>query len=334
MEYRTLGKTGIRVSRLCFGTMSFGGTADEKTSAAMFRRCREVGINFFDCADVYAAGLSEEILGTLIADCRDEIVLASKVGFSSGDDVNAKGLSRRHIAQAVEASLARLRTDRIDLYFVHTFDPDTPIEETLRALDDLVRRGKVLYVGASNWAAWQIATALGISAREGLARFACVQPMYNLAKRQAEVEIFPLAQAEGLGAMTYSPLGGGLLAGKYGVAKKPQRGRLVENKMYQTRYGDPVNFEIAERFTAHAKEHALPPATLAVAWVMSHPAVTAPIIGARDVDQLEASLAAIDVSMSPGWRDEISGLSVEPPSATDRSEEKAGIVYKGAREKE
>ncbi len=334
MEYRTLGQTGVKVSQLCFGTMSFGGIADEKTSAAMFRRCREAGINFFDCADVYVGGRSEEILGKLVADCRDEIVLTSKVGFSMGEGVNAEGLSRRHIAQAVESSLRRLQTDRIDLYFVHTFDPDTPIEETLRALDALAHQGKILYTGVSNWAAWQIATALGISAREGLACFSCIQPMYNLAKRQAEVEIFPLAQAEGLGVITYSPLGGGLLTGKYGVAERPKQGRLMENEMYQKRYGDPSNFEIAERFTTYAKEHGLHPATLAVAWVMSHRAVTAPIIGARDVEQLEVSLAALEVAMTPQWRDEISALSVEPASATDRSEEKVGIVYKGAKEKE
>jgi len=314
--------------------MSFGGIADERASAAMFHRCREAGINFFDCANVYAAGRSEEILGRLIADCRDEIVLTSKVGFSMAEDVNAKGLSRRHITQAVESSLKRLRTDRIDLYFLHTVDPDTPIQETLRALDDLVHQGKILYPGVSNWATWQIATALGISTREGLTRFACIQPMYNLAKRQAEVEIFPMAQAEDLGVITYSPLGGGLLTGKYGRTERPKQGRLMENEMYQKRYGDPGNFEIAERFTAYAKEHGLHPATLAMAWVMSHPAVTAPIIGARDVEQLEASLAALEVTMTPQWRDEISGLSVEPPLATDRSEEKVGIVYKGAREKE
>ena len=329
-----MGRTGINVSRLCFGTMSFGGVADGGTSAEMFHRCREAGINFFDCANVYNAGRSEEILGELIVDCRDEIVLTSKVGFSAGEDVNAEGLSRRHITQAIEASLKRLRTDRIDLYFVHTFDSDAPIEETLRALDDLIHQGKILYTGVSNWAAWQIATALGISAREGLTRFSCVQPMYNLAKRQAEVEIFPLARASGLGVTPYSPLGGGLLTGKYGATERPKSGRLMENEMYRKRYGDPGNFEIAERVAAHARKRGLHPATAAVAWVMSHPAVTAPIIGARDVDQLEASLAAIDVSMTPDWRDEISALSVEPPSATDRSEEKAGIVYKGAKEKE
>jgi aryl-alcohol dehydrogenase-like predicted oxidoreductase len=182
MEYRVLGRTGVKVSRLCFGTMSFGGDADEETSAAMFHRGREVGINFFDCANVYSAGRAEEILGKLIADCRDELVLTTKVGVTTGEDVNASGLSRRHIALAVEDSLRRLGTDRIDIYFVHKFDADTPFEETLRALDDLVRQGKILYPGVSNWAAWQITKALGISAREGLARFECIQPMYNLAR--------------------------------------------------------------------------------------------------------------------------------------------------------
>ena len=302
MEYRTLGKTGVKVSRLCLGTMPFGGDADEETSAAMFHRCREAGVNFFDTANVYADGRSEEILGTLIAGCRDEVILTSKVGFPIGEDVNARGLSRRHIMSAVEGSLKRLGTDHVDLYFLHTFDPNTPIEETLRALDDLVRQGKILYPAASNWAAWQIATALGISAREGLARFECIQPMYSLVKRQAEVEILPLAQAEQMGVISYSPLGAGLLTGKYSTTHRPEQGRLLENEMYTTRYGDPTYYEVAERFTAHAKERGVHPASLAVAWVMSHPAITAPIIGARNVEQLEASLAALDVQMTPEWR--------------------------------
>jgi len=331
MEYRLLGSTGVKVSALCMGTMTFGREADEETSAAMFHRCREVGINFFDTANVYAGGRSEEILGRLIADCRDEIILATKAGFPTGDDVNAQGLSRRHLILAVEASLKRLGTDRIDLFYVHRFDPDTPMEETLRALDDLVHQGKILYPAVSNWAAWQIAKALGTSEREGLARFECIQPMYNLVKRQAEVEILPLAQAEGLGVVSYSPLGGGLLTGKYGTQRKPEHGRLVEDSMYMRRYGDPVYYEIADRFTAHAREHGLHPATLAVAWVMSHPAVTAPIIGARDLEQLEPSLAALEVEMTPEWRAEISALSIEPPPATDRSEEKSGIFYTGAK---
>jgi aryl-alcohol dehydrogenase-like predicted oxidoreductase len=234
---------------------------------------------------------------------------------------------------AVEDSLKRLGTDRLDLCFVHIFDANTPIEETLRALDDLVRQGKILYPGASNWAAWQIAKALGTSAQEGLARFECLQPMYNLVKRQAEVEILPLAQAEQVGVISYSPLGGGLLTGKFGATRRPESGRLVENQMYARRYGDPAYYEIAERFTAHAQERGLHPASLAVAWVMSHPAITAPIVGARSVAQLEASLAALDVPMTPEWRAEISALSIEPPPATDRSEEKSGVFYQGGKPK-
>jgi aryl-alcohol dehydrogenase-like predicted oxidoreductase len=333
MEYRLLGQTGVQVSSLCMGTVTFGREANEETAAAMFHRCREAGINFFDTANNYAGGRAEEILGRLIADCRDEIVLTSKVGFPAGEDVNASGLSRRHIMSSVETSLRRLRTDRLDLYFLHRFDPHTPVEEPLRALDDLVHQGKILYPAVSNWAAWQIATALGISAREGLARFACIQPMYNLVKRQAEVEILPLAQAEHLGAISFSPLGAGLLTGKYSPTRRPERGRLIDDTLQRKRYENPAYFQIAERFAAHAKERGVHPATLAVAWVMTHPAITAPIIGARNVAQLETLLAAADVSMTPEWRAEISALSVEPPPATDRSEERSGVFYRGGRTK-
>ena len=331
MEYRSLGHTGIQVSQLCFGTMSFGEIADEETSARMFQRCRDAGINFFDCANVYAAGRSEEILGDLLVGCRNEIVLTSKVGVQTGSDVNARGLSRRHILLAVEDSLRRLKTDRLDLYLVHTFDAVTPIEETVRALDALVQQGKILCPGVSNWAAWQIAKALGVSALEGLAQYECIQPMYNLVKRQVEVEILPLAAEEKMGVISYSPLGGGLLSGKYGVSARPDAGRLVENPMYMRRYGEPSLYEIADRFCAHAQERGLHPATLAVAWVAAHPAITAPIIGARNLDQLEASLAALDVEMTPEWRAEISALSYAPPVATDRSEEQGGVSYGGGR---
>jgi len=326
MEYRTLGRTGVKVSCLCMGTMSFGGDADEATSAAMFNRCREVGINFFDTANVYNNGRSEEILGKLIASCRDEIVLTSKVYIPTGKDVNARGLSRRNMMLAVEASLRRLNTDRLDVYFAHGFDGSASMEDTLRAFDDLVRQGKVLYPAASNWAAWQVAKALGLSAKESLARFECLQPMYSLVKRQAEVEILPLAQAEQIGVISYSPLGGGVLTGKYTTTSKPDKGRVVNNVKYVQRYSLPVYYEIAERLTAHAQERGLAPATLAVAWVMSHPAITAPIIGARSVEPLGASLAALDVKMTPQWRAEISALSVEPPPATDRLEEKMGAA--------
>lgn len=322
MQFRILGRTGVKVSQLCFGTMSFGAEADEATAAAMFKRCREIGINFFDCANSYSTGRAEEILGKLAASERNELVLTTKVCSPMGKGVNDRGLSRRHIMLQVEASLRRLKTDRIDLLFVHHFDRDTPMEETLRALDDLVEQGKILYPGVSNWSAWQIAKAHGVAAREHLARFECIQPMYNLVKRQAEVEILPFAQSEQVGVIPYSPLGGGLLSGKYSTKDKPEQGRLVQNKMYNKRYGEGMYYEIAENFTAHAQSRGLHPATLAIAWVMAHPAITAPIIGARNVEQLEASLAAVDVPMTPAWWQEISALSYEPPLATDRSEEK------------
>lgn len=323
MEYKFLGNTGVQVSALCFGTMSFGGDADEETSAAMFQRCREAGINFFDCANVYGQGRAEEILGRLMAGCRDELIITSKVYYPMSEERNARGASRRHIMQAVEASLRRLNTDRLDLYFIHHFDNNTPLEDTLRAFDDLVQQGKILYPAASNFAAWQVAKALGISAKEGWARFECLQPMYNLVKRQAEVELLPLAQSEKLGVIPYSPLGGGLLTGKYGTDQRPESGRLVENEMYQTRYGGGWIYEVAGEFAAFARERRFEPASLAVAWVASHPGVTAPIIGARNVAQLEGSLKAADIKMTPELRAEISALSPEPALATDRTEERA-----------
>ena len=327
MNYRFLGDTGVKVSELCMGTWSFGGEADEEASAAMFHRCREAGINIFDCADVYQDGRSEEILGRLIADCRDEVIITSKVYFPTGDHVNAAGASRRHIMASIEGSLRRLSTEYIDIYFIHHFDDRAAIDDTLRSLDDLVSQGKILYPAASNFAAWQIATALGISAREGWAPFKCIQPMYNLVKRQAEVEILPMADAERLGVITYSPLGGGLLTGKYGLGHQPPSGRLVEDEIYQVRYGAEWMYQVAERFTAFADEHGFNAVALAVAWVGSHPAVTAPIIGARDVAQLEDSLGAAEIKMTPALRAQISALSPAPPPATDRNEERTSVNY-------
>ena len=322
MEYKLLGSTGVKVSQLCFGTMSFGGDADEETSAVLFNRCRDVGINFFDCANVYQRGRSEEILGGLMADCRDELVITSKFRFPMGDGPNQSGASRRNIMAAVEGSLKRLNTDRIDLYFVHAYDPNTSLEATLRAFDDLVTQGKILYPAVSNFAAWQIAKAMGISAREGWARFECIQPMYNLVKRQVEVEILPLAESEKLGVIPYSPLGGGLLTGKYGLSRRPEAGRIIENSMYKLRYGEEWMFDTAERFTAFSQENGYDPAALAVAWTAAHPAITAPIIGARNLDQLEGSLKSLEIDMTPELRSAISALSIDPPVATDRIEER------------
>jgi aryl-alcohol dehydrogenase-like predicted oxidoreductase len=291
----------------------------------MYPRLR-AGINFVDTADAYGRGRAEEILAGLIAGERDELVIASKVHFPMGPGKNESGLSRRHIQLAVEGSLRRLGTDRLDLYFVHGFDVLTPMDETLRALDDLVHAGKILYPAVSNWAAWQIARALGVSVARGLAPFACVQPMYSLIKRQAEVEILPMAQAEGLGVISYSPLASGMLTGKYSGVDRPQVGRYWWS-VHIVRYADPAS-AIADRLVPRPPR-GVHPASLAVAWVMAHPAITAPIIGARNVEQLEASLSALEIAMTPEWRAEISALSLEPSPATDRSEEKSGIVYQG-----
>ena len=321
MNYRQLGRTTLKVSPLCFGTMTFGREADRDVSAAMFSRCREAGINFFDCADIYAGGESEKILGDLIRGCRDEVVVTSKVYYSVGKKLQPVGLSRSYIMSAIEASLKRLGTDRIDIYFVHHFDEKTPLEETLGALDDLVRQGKIRFAGASNFAAWQIEKALGISAGQGWSRFECIQPMYNLVKRQAEVEIFPMAQAEKLGVITYSPLGGGLLTGKYAEGRPSATGRLSTDDIYQRRYGDRWMHESVQAFVRLANESGADPVSLAVAWAAHHPAVTAPIIGARNLEQLEASLGSLKVKMTAELYREISALMPTPAPATDRSEE-------------
>jgi aryl-alcohol dehydrogenase-like predicted oxidoreductase len=327
MTYRFFGKTGVKVSTIAYGAMSFGGDADEAMSEALFKACREAGVNLFDCADIYAGGRSEEILGRLIKDCREEVLITSKVYFPTSQDVNAMGASRRRVIYAVEASLRRLATDRIDIYYIHRFDDRTPLEETLRAFDDLVRQGKIVYTGASNFAAWQVAKGLGISAAKGLAAFACIQPMYSLVKRQAESEILPMAESEGLGVFPYNAIGGGLLSGKYGAGRTPESGRLVSNKIYETRYNDPLNYEIADRFAAFARERGFDPAALAVAWVGSHPAVTAPIVGARNTTQLASLLGAASIPMTPELRAEISALSPEPAPATDRNEERTGVNF-------
>jgi aryl-alcohol dehydrogenase-like predicted oxidoreductase len=319
MNLKLLGRTGLRVSPLCFGTMSFGGDADESEAARLYAAVRERGINFLDCADTYQRGRAEEILGRLMAHERDELIVTTKCHQPVGDDPNAQGSNRRHILRAVEASLRRLGTDRVEVLFLHRWDDTVPVEETLRALEDLVRAGKVLHVGVSNWTAWQTALGLGVADRHGWSRIDVIQPMYSLVKRQAEVEILPLAEAERLGVITYSPLGGGLLTGKYvdGAAA----GRIVANQMYARRYGDPKAHEIAQAFAAFAGERGVNAVTLAVAWVAGHPAVTCPIIGARSVEQLGPALDAIDFAMAPELRAELSALSPAPASPTDRSEE-------------
>ncbi len=320
MKTKLLGRTGISVSQLCFGTMSFGGDADETTAGAMYAACRDAGINFFDTANEYNKGRSEEILGKLARSHRDDLVIATKCFNATGPDVNARGANRRHVVKAVEDSLRRLQTDRVDVLFLHRFDKVTPIDEQMRTLEDMVRAGKVIYPAVSNWSAWQTQRALDVQEKMGWARLQVLQPMYNLVKRQAEVEILPMAAANGVGVIPYSPAAAGLLSGKYfGQAT----GRLKTNKMYEARYGDGWMFEVAEKYVAFCKGRGLHPVSTAIAWVAAHPAVTAPIVGARNVEQLRDSLAAVEVKMSPELWQEIADLSRTPPPATDRTEEQA-----------
>jgi aryl-alcohol dehydrogenase-like predicted oxidoreductase len=319
MDYRSLGHTGVQVSRLCFGTMSFGSEADEATSGALYRRCRDAGINFFDTADVYSGGKSETILGKLIAGQRDELVLATKAHFPTGKAPTDRGSTRYHLVRAVEASLRRLNTDRIDVLYLHHYDAETALEDVLKSLELLIQQGKILYPAASNFAAWQVMRALGIAERHGWAKLAALQPMYNLVKRQAEVEILPMARATGLGVCSYSPLAGGLLSGKY--QDPSAEGRLKVNAIYKVRYGEPSYHDVAQRLSALARELGHHPASLAVAWVGSHPGITAPILGARNLEQLEPSLRSLDVAMTPDLRARMSQLWPAPAPANDRTEE-------------
>ena len=318
MKFKPLGRTGVQVSELCFGTMSFGGDADEAASAVMYKACRDAGINFYDCADQYNKGKAEEILGRLMKGHREDLVITTKCFNPSGDDINARGTSRRHVTRAVEASLKRLQTDRVDVLFLHQFDVRTPLDESVRALEELVRSGKVLYPALSNWSAWQTQRAVDLQERHDWARVQVIQPMYNLVKRQAEVEVLPMAAANGIAVTPYSPAAAGLLSGKYSGEAS---GRLKTNKQYTARYGEPWGFEVADKFVALCKARGMHPVSAAVAWTGAHPAVTAPIIGARNAEQLQASLDSVKIDMGKALRDEIAALSRTPPPATDRLEE-------------
>lgn len=321
MQYKSLGQTGLQVSQLCFGTMSFGGDANEAEATKMFHACRDTGINFFDCADAYSKGQAEVILGKLIKDCRNEIVLTSKCFIPMTDNVLSGGAGRRHIIQACEASLKRLGTDYLDVFFMHRWSNIVPLEETLRALEQLVRDGKVHHLGVSNYSAWQITKALGIAAKNNWPRIDVIQPMYSLVKRQVEVEILELAKAENLGVMTYSPVGGGLLSGKYTKDNRPAGGRISSNPEYTARYKEDWVFEVAESFSEFARARGIHPVSLAVSWVARNEAVTCPIIGARSLEQLQPSLDSIKIDMTDELHAELCALTRTPPPATDRLEE-------------
>jgi aryl-alcohol dehydrogenase-like predicted oxidoreductase len=308
MKTRRMGKTGLKVSEICLGTMTFGHQCDEKTSWAILDRAAEQGVTFLDTADVYpvpptpeTAGRTEEIVGAWLQGRRHRFVVATKCRMRVGTEANDEGLSRRHILQAVEDSLRRLRTDFIDLYQTHSPDPETPLEETLRALDDLVRQGKVRYIGCSNYPAWQVALSLGMSAREGLARFDCVQPRYNLLYREPEAELLPLCRDQGLGVIAYNPLAGGFLTGRYRTLEAPPPGtRFTLGKtgdLYRERYWQQAQLEAVEQLRGVLEPRGRSLVQVAVAWVLAQPGITAAIVGASKPEQLHDSLRAGDLTL-------------------------------------
>ena len=311
MEYVNLGRTGLRVSRLCLGTMTFGSTAwrpwilPEDASRPFLRHALDVGINFFDTADMYSRGVSEEIVGRALNDftTRDQVVIATKAFFPMGDGPNDRGLSRKHLFDAIDASLRRLGTDYVDLYQIHRFDPHTPIEETLEALHDIVRAGKARYIGASSMYAWQFAQMLQVSDRRGWARFVSMQNHYNLVYREEEREMLPLCRAEGIGIIPWSPLARGFLAGNRDRATGPdeKKGgetlRAQTDEYAQSLYYADWDFRVVDRVVEIARARGVTPAQIALAWILRQPGVTAPIIGVTKIEQLDDAVVALDVTL-------------------------------------
>ncbi len=310
MDYVTLGRTGLKVSKLCLGTMTYGDPGwrswvlPEDAGRPFIRRALEYGINFFDTADMYSIGASEEILGRAVRDFarRDDVVLATKVFHPMSTDPNDRGLSRKHILSSIDGSLRRLGTDHVDLYQIHRWDPDTPIEETLLALHDVVRAGKARYIGASSMWAWQFATALHASDRNGWTRFVSMQNHYNLVYREEEREMLPLCRAEGIGVIPWSPLARGFLAGNRRTADKGDTERARTDDFAHRLYYADSDFRIVDQVVAVARARGVAPAQIALAWIVQQPGVTAPIVGASKMEQLDQAVAALDITLSPEER--------------------------------
>src|SRR5271165_6263041 len=305
MDYVNLGSTGLKVSRLCLGTMTYGSkkwrewVLEEEESRPFIRRALESGINFFDTADMYSVGVSEEIVGRALKDfaSRDRVVIATKVFNPMGDDPNQRGLSRKHIMHAIDDSLRRLQTDYVDLYQIHRFDYQTPVEETLEALDDLVRAGKVLYIGASSMWAWQFQKMLHVSDNLGLARFVTMQNHYNLVYREEEREMNPLCVDQGVGLIPWSPLARGFLAGNRTAAKQDETTRSKSDAFAHNMYYEPSDFEVVDRLSAVAAKRGVPNAQVALAWLLAQPGMTAPIIGASKMKHLDDAVASLEISL-------------------------------------
>jgi aryl-alcohol dehydrogenase-like predicted oxidoreductase len=321
VEYRTLGASGLRISVLTMGTMTFGGQGGfanvGSTGVDDARRqvdlCLEAGVNLIDTADVYSDGLSEEIVGQVLHGRRDEVLVATKVRMAMGPGPNDAGLSRHHILSGCEASLRRLGTDHIDLYQVHEWDGETPLEETLEALDLLVQTGKVRYVGASNYAGWQLMKALGTAERTGLPRFVSEQIYYSLQARDAEYELIPAAVDQGLGVLVWSPLAGGLLSGKYRRDQRPSAGsRQLTDWNEPPVYDQERLYDTVEVLLAIGAGRGVSAAQVALAYLIGKPAVTSVVVGARTTEQLTDNLAAADLVLSPEERDQLDQASAPP----------------------
>ncbi|HLZ95875.1 MAG TPA: aldo/keto reductase [Candidatus Dormibacteraeota bacterium] len=322
MQHTRLGRTGLQVSRICLGTMTFGHQIDEAASVAILDRAAAAGVTFIDTADVYPlgagldlVGTTEKIVGRWLKGRRHEYVIATKAFGRMGPEPWNAGNSRKHLMDAIDASLRRLGTDYVDLYQVHHFDPETPIDETLHALNDLVHAGKVRYIGCSNFLAYRLARAIGRSEALGVARFESTQPRYNLLFRENERELLPLCLEEGIGVIPYNPLAGGMLSGKHDAARPPSEGTrfTIPNAggMYQERYWNQHVFDTVTALTKLAAEAGIKPATLAIAWVLSRPGITAPIVGASRADQLDDTLAAVDVKLEPELAEKLDQLTRE-----------------------
>ncbi len=301
MLYTRLGSTGLQISRICLGTMSFGNAEDwmvEIDKARLIvKRALDLGVNFFDTANIYSNGRSEEIMGELLKDHRDDVVIATKVRLNTGEGPNKEGLSRYHVMSQIRKSLKRLRTDRIDLYQIHRWDYDTPIEETLQTLNDLVRQGTVGYIGASSTWAWQFAKALFTCDLLGTARFVSMQNHYNLCYREEEREMIPLCKDQGIGLIPWSPLARGFLTGKYKRGRTPESARYRADKYFAERFFRPEDFDVVERAEEVAKEKGVKTSQIALAWLL-HKRVNAPIIGATRVEHLEEAVGSLDVHLS------------------------------------
>lgn len=310
MDYVNLGNTGLKVSRICLGMMTYGSSSwrdwvlDEGESRPLILRALELGINFFDTADMYSLGVSEEVTGRALRDYanRDEVVIASKVYWPMGRGPNQRGLSRKHIMESVDASLRRLGTDYLDLYYIHRWDPETPIEETLAALDDLVHAGKIRYLGASSMYAWQFAKALYLADRRGWARFVAMQNHYNLIYREEEREMMPLCRAEGIGVVPWSPLGRGFLAGTRTRDKGGETARAKSDQYAHNMYYQEADFQIVERVSRLAEQRAVSLAQIALAWLLHQPGVTAPVIGASKMSHLEEAVASLEIALTEAER--------------------------------